>query len=463
MTRARLEKHEDEDVIHYLDRPFFPLTEHAVAPERKLLVYRHPWALKRHEWRNLWLDCFTEVRRRIHEGYGFALQIPEPAVSGHLWDPQLMEYGAAWVDRLIEGFPLFERLGYKGLYTHGGWEGATTDPDAHGNICTPYAFRNDDAFGGPQGMRRLTDAAHRADIEVFHWAGMQYSKFAPIWKEHPEWILQKANGEPWDAGYKILQCGRMRSGFRDHIFEQLKTAREEAGLDGIFWDSFHNLGSTCIDWGAPDKAPQLDEIIRFQVALQEIGYKHRCEVITIFGISQVGMYSFKDDTFRRRLWENLVANDEAFALLDTSPAFHSHEYAYAAGRADPEAYFWLLAHRVVPALEMYAWAHDWDLSKPGWGWPGRELAEAYGVVNRLYNRVLPQMQRLRLVESGTHTVWLDHTGAPAVIWAFEKTEVEHTGTLTDVNSGDSLRADGRVSVEPGHVYLLQEAAAPVVV
>ena len=70
MSRACMDKYADEDIIHFLDRPFFALTEDAKLPERKLLVYRHDAALKRHEWRNLWLDAFSEVRQRIHTNYG---------------------------------------------------------------------------------------------------------------------------------------------------------------------------------------------------------------------------------------------------------------------------------------------------------------------------------------------------------------------------------------------------------
>ncbi len=47
LTRARLEMFADENLIHYTDRPFFPLTEKARLPERKLLVYRHPQKLRR--------------------------------------------------------------------------------------------------------------------------------------------------------------------------------------------------------------------------------------------------------------------------------------------------------------------------------------------------------------------------------------------------------------------------------
>src|SRR5690606_19173380 len=60
LTRARIDKLADEAVIHYTERPFFPLTEQANAPERKLLVFTREAPLARHEARNLWLDCHAE-------------------------------------------------------------------------------------------------------------------------------------------------------------------------------------------------------------------------------------------------------------------------------------------------------------------------------------------------------------------------------------------------------------------
>ncbi len=43
--------------------------------------------------------------------------------------------------------------------------------------------------------------------------------------------------------------------------------------------------------------------------------------VTIFGVSMVCMFGFEADKFRRRLWADTVRNDDAFVLLDMSPAF----------------------------------------------------------------------------------------------------------------------------------------------
>ncbi len=85
LTRSRIEKFAGEDLIHYTDRPFFALGENVVTPERKLLVHRAPRPFLRHAWRNLWLDCFTEVRRRLHAAHDFQLEKPRPLVWAHLW------------------------------------------------------------------------------------------------------------------------------------------------------------------------------------------------------------------------------------------------------------------------------------------------------------------------------------------------------------------------------------------
>jgi len=426
LTRARIEKFSDENVIHYMERPFFPLTEQAAAPERTLLIYRHSRPLKRHEWRNLWVDCFTEVRSRMLSHYGFQPEVPEPNVHSHLWDKELKELGAAWRLPLKDALPEFKRLGYTGFFTHGVWESVTSDPERRpdeGNICCPYAFRFAEQFGGAAGMKDLIDAAHENGLKVYQWFGFQFARWAPVWKEHPEWLLREQNGDPWDGKYDILWCGRMRSPFRDLILQQTRQVKDDTGLDGIFYDSYQNLGITCVDWQAPDKAPQADEIWKMQAELQQYGFCFRCEVVTIFGVSQVAMFGFEQDKFRRRLWSDTVRNDDAFALLDCSPGFFCDGSPYTRDRLSPELYFWLAGHRVVPGIGADPWHNHL---------PGGDLAEEYARVNHLYNAALPHMHRLRLTEGGNYTLWLDENNRPSVAWCFRDAQMDFTGTATNM-------------------------------
>lgn len=465
LTRARLEKFRSENVIHYTDRPFFPLTETAAAPERKLLVYRHPQPLKRHEWRNRWLDAFTEVRRRIHASYGFALEIPTPQLWVFLWNPELEPRGAAWTDAIHAALPEYKRLGYYDVFTHGVWEGTSNDPHSpHHNICCNYDYRYAPEFGGPEAMKRLFDAAHELGIQMWQWFGLQLDQHAPLWKEHPDWMLREANGDPWDGNYQILTCGRFRTGFRDYLLQRVKQVKDDTGLDNIFWDSYQNLGVTCVDWQAPDKAPQAEEVWRFQAELQRYGFRQRCEVVTIFGITNVGMYGFDEavrgGAMHRRRWSRTVRNDEAFAWLDCSPAFFDDD-PYTADKLSPKYYFWLLGHRSVPVLEARPWgtacAAD-PAPEDGSYLPGKTLADQYARVNHLYHAVLPHMARLRATEGGRYTLWLDEDNQPAVIWAFEDAEMDYSGPAADMETDMQFRAEGRVRLEAGHVYRLGERA-----
>jgi hypothetical protein len=449
LTRARLEKFADENVIHYLDRPFFPLTETAKPPERKLLVYQHPQPLQRYEWRNLWLDCFTEVRRRILDNHEFKPEVPRPTVHAHLWDGELKKRGKEWHKDLIAAFPEFAKLGFKGVFTHGVWESVTSDPQRRpeeGNICCPYAFRFAEQFGGAEGMKKLIDAAHAQGLKVFQWFGFQFARFSPLWKEHPEWVLREQNGDPWDGAYQILWCGRMRTGFRDLILHEIKKVKDDTGLDGIFFDSYQNLGVTCVDWQAPDKAPQAEEIWKLQSELQRYGFTFCCEVITIFGVSQVGTFGFEEDKFRRRLWADTVRRDEAFALLDCSPGFFCQGDAFTNDRISPELYFWLAGHRAVPGMGADPWH--------GNPRPGGDLADEYARVNRLYDLALPHMRRLRVTPRGDYTVWLDEGNRPRVAWCFKDAQMQYAGSVKDPENGGCWDTDGTLKLEKGKVYLL---------
>ncbi|HSI85072.1 MAG TPA: hypothetical protein VK970_14870 [Candidatus Methylacidiphilales bacterium] len=459
LTRARLEKFADESVIHYQDRPFFPLTENARPPERKLLVYRHPTPLKRHEWRNLWLDLFVEVRARITRPFGFEPEIPKPMVSSHLWDADLHKLGAGWINELRDALPTYARLGYKEVFTHGVWDSITSDPNPvePGNICCPYQFKFAESFGGNAGMRQLTDAARANGLEIFQWFSFHLSRHAPVWKEHKDWVMREANGDPWDGNYGSLWSGRYRSDYGDWARNTTIETCEKAGLDGIFWDSYQNLGVTCVDWGAPDKAPQAEEIWAFQGELQRRGIRQRPEITTIFGVSNVATYGFEGDSFRRRLWSDTLKNDDIFALLDTAPGFFTKTYQYTRDKISPEVYFWMAAHRVVPGVGARPWvsitAADDDHAGPAV--PGAALAEEYAAVNHLYNAALPQMHRLRLVEGATHTLWLNAGNQPSVVWAFEPAQIAFTGTATELGSKRSVQTEDLLSVKPGEVWILK--------
>lgn len=439
IERARMEKFADEDVIHYTNRAFFPLGDRVTLPERKLLVYRQGGSLARHEWRNLWLDCFTDVRARYHRAYDFQLETPQPMIHCHLWNPDLEALGARWTEPLVAALPEFARLGYREFYPHFPWTGTSDDPQFQfdRNICANYDFIFSEKFGGVAGMKQLCDAARRHGMDVVQWVGFEFHSWSPLWKEHPDWVLRQANGAPWDAGYRgpywSLWCGRMRSGFRQHLYERLKAAYATTGLGTYFWDSYGNLGQTGIDYGAPDKAPQGEDVWRFQADLQKLGVRQRCEMVTIFGVSTVGMLGFDPQGFTKRQWSDVVAHDQAFTLLDTAPAFFGADGGagpnsmHQPGRLDDRAYFWLAAHRCLPPIPARPWSVDAaGKPLPGGGAilpPGGRYAEAFGRVNRLYQRVSPRMHRLRLLAGGRAVEWHDTAGQPAVRWDFENQQV----------------------------------------
>ncbi len=444
LTRARIDKFADENVIHYTDRPFVKLADSITAPERTLLVHQADNKLKKFEWRNLWLDIFTFTRERILAEYDFKLETPRPSLHSHLWDDDLKARGVNWSDDLKAALPAYSKLGYRDVFTHGVWDSITSDPkltSADGNICCPYRFRYAEMFGGDAGMKALGDAAKSVGIGIFQWYSFHLSKRAPIWKEHPEWVLHEANGDEYDANYGGLWAGRLNSPYGQWFENDIKHSCTAAGTAGIFWDSYQNLGLTAVDWGSPDKCPQADIIWDMQARQQKMGLRHRCEITTIFGISQVSMFGFENDKFRRRLWDDVEKGDWAFSLLDTSPGFFSSQYPFGTGRLSADLYFWLTAHRCIPGIG----ARPWTTSEHDGGspqmLPGGDQVEEFARVNHIFNKCESLMHRLRLTDGGNYVIWENESGKPAVIWAFKDVEV---------NAGQPFIAKG------GQAYIIGE-------
>lgn len=452
LTRARIDKHADEDVVHYLDRPFVPRAARAVFPERVLYVRRAPRPLARHEARNLWLDCFERFRERLLAPWGLHHEEPLPMVHAMLWDKELKRHGTKWSLPLRKAFATYARLGFRETFTHGVWESVTSDPAPKrpGNICCPYAYRFAKAFGGPEGMRETAAAAARAGIRLYQWFSFQLSRDAPVWKKHPDWILRKPSGEPWNANYDELWAGRLNGPYGDWIEKQIAAVRRDTGIDGCFWDSYQNLGFTCIDWPSEDRAPQTARILRLQARMQKAGWRQRSEIVTPYGVSQVAMFGFENDMFRRRHWDDVEKSDAAFALLDTSPAFFSESDPFTADRVSPARYFWLAAHRAIPGMQARPWS-------PRTRIPGGRLAKDYARVNRLYNAALPRMRRLRCVRGGACALWLDESGAPSAVWCFRPCRAPVRASLVDLETGDPAPA----RLEPQRVYVAApEASRP---
>ncbi len=448
LTRARIDKFAGEDVIHYLDRPFIARAARAAFPERIIYVRRAPKALARHEARNLWIDCFTHFRDRLLAPWDLHHEEPQPMVHAMLWDEELKQRGASWTEPLRKAFATYARLGFKETFTHGVWESVTSDPAPKrpGNICCPYAYRYAPMFGGPEAMRATAEAAAAAGIRLYQWFSFQLSRDAPVWKEHPDWILRKPNGEPWNANYDELWSGRLNGPYGDWIERQIADVLRDTGISGAFWESYQNLGFTCIDWPSADRAPQSDRILRLQAAMQRAGWRQRAEIVTPYGVSQVAMFGFQDDEFRRRLWDDCEKSDAAFALLDTSPAFFSDSDPFTPERISPARYFWLAAHRAIPGMQARPWS-------PGERIPGGDHAEEYARVNRLYNAALPRMRRLRLVRGGACVLWLGPDGAPALVWCFRACKAPVRLPLADLESGKT--ATGQM--EALHVYEVRQA------
>lgn len=183
-----------------------------------------------------------------------------------------------------------------------------------------------------------------------------------------------------------------------------------------------------------------------QAELQRAGFaSQRPEIITIFGVSSVAMFGFANDKFRRRLWDDAVRGDHAFALIDTAPGFFTEGSAFTAERCSPERYFWLAAHRSMPSVSVNVWKGEIA---------GGELSARYAAVNHAYNRALPAMHRPELAAGGTHVLWRDAAGKPSVVWSIRDAAVAYSGPGLELTGTRRERPAGTLRTAAGEVWLL---------
>jgi hypothetical protein len=62
------------------------------------------------------------------------------------------------------------------------------------------------------------------------------------------------------------------------------------------------------------------------------------------------------------------------------------------------------------------------------------------------------MQRLRLQPGGTHVVWLDERGEPAILWTFKDAIPALRGSASDMETGEVTRLDGRTPLRANSAY-----------
>jgi hypothetical protein len=302
-----------------------------------------------------------------------------------------------------------------------------------GNNCCPYRYRLSDHLGGDEGLRAFCDAAHAHGLKVYVWISGHLSTEAPIWKEHPEWMVRNQGELLWDGHYRVIHSLSFVHGAREWLANDLRHVREATGVDGVWFDSFTNLALQAINFQSPGREPNAPGVLGFLGDLHAMGYELMIECLSQLGVSS---------------WGNLkpaALQGQEELLYNTCLRTYLHDWlkdpAYTAGY-----YFRTLAARAPLGLwveEYMGKPAPFPLPVPAW----------YAPLNRAYAQVEARMCVREVLDDGVGVLWRDMHGVPSALFAFCDGHFAFDDDAVDLLTGEPI-VGGETRVVAGHIYRL---------
>ncbi len=410
---------------------------------------------------NLWAALYEEIRAAYLAGAGIRYTPPLPTV---VWNQPLEEQffpalehfaatgeyppaGESWFDWYAQNqLPRAAAAGIRHVIIQAPWLSDGEDPALAASLHAPRDFVVSPLLGGPAGLKRLIEEAHRQGIQVTLWYPSSFSLYSPLPEQYPERITWKISGAPDDGGWGDILSLNKYEPHRQYVLDKLTALRRDVPFDGLWLDSWVGL-AVPTDYAEPQPFPQLDEAMAFLRAFSEMGLSQ----IVIEGLSPLARSEAYGDyetytggpkrtpeTIEAVEWlrgrEYLLYNVGAGLYLDddTLPVYHR-----------------LLASGGLMNIANFDEIEALSEEKQAW------LRQ----INRDYVQVMDRMQRRQLLAAGNAwlgTAWTQDGSADLVLFAFAPFTLQLDGaaTVADVTMGEQFTADGTFSAQAWHTYVL---------
>lgn len=389
--RSLVEWRPEENGIGFVDGHYFPLTKgYRTSP--KFILAARVEGLSRVQALNRWTDAHQHVARLWRDAIGVQEEEPSPGfgIDNCGAGGVHIGYGPAdLLDKWQERFAWMEQNGFQTFYMAGIGHHRGHELPFEANLCQPYDYRVHERYGGPERFRQFCDAAHQHGVRIVMWLGVP-SSFAPVSKEHPDWIIRYDSGAPWDGNYGVLNAMSFHRGFSEWLLDEARTLKE-LGLDVVFFDSYHNLWAMPVNYAQPDLRPQFPDLLAWQCDCAKLGLSCWVESFSPTALTSPGFWPQYGQT------PELCLNTNFRVVIDDrAPGFHNE---FKTGRLSPSLYFEMMANKAPVGLMVTDFDNDPFTGEVA-------MPEEIGAVNRAYNELRPSMKARTLHEDGS-VQWRD--------------------------------------------------------
>jgi len=432
-------KETGQDVIHHCELHTVGMTSRIETPAKLVLLHRTS-AHADHEVRNRWTACRDAVFHRYQRQCGIAEQLPrtqhhtwldwerDPVFGHHIFHEdaarRYYELGDVVIPAMKEmGFEIFFEGGlYKSLFTE--------NPDQHWPNFTIFDYVISDNFGGLEGLRYLCRKAAESDICVMLWLNLGLGAASPLLAEHPDWMMHDPHLGPYVVGPGFVRALDINN---DEVFEYVKdrwtTFIREAGITGIFHDSFPNIGTMKVNFRDPGLQPQYRRLIELVKYFREQGMWYEVEGCSPFAVHHGGLGHTDDLAMGEVVYAWFRGRE--YSLYRTCRSVHIENLLD--GRIGNHDYFRLLANQAPLCI--------------GNGWTERgvilELGDEFAAMQKAYNGVRLQMEKRTLLPDEQGVLWRNGRDDATVAYAFEDIRLPVQGRFHAENLFTGARTDGR--------------------
>ena len=426
-----------------------------IATPRKAWVFCAKDLGDRWDALNAWTWAWDSVVGDLQAQIGIAPVEPRPTLFHQQFDTPGLEFGITAEKRKAMAPPALEdswlfRFGNEVVPKAAAWGiglielRAVLDADidhqaeecpeggfADGSVCSPWGLAISPKLGGEAGMAYVVEKAHELGIQVIVWSAPAHqSVCSPVVAAHPDWMMMNEEGRVNNRGYVTLVGMDLAAGYGAYMAEAYRRLRAETGLDGVWADSYCAFGSDR-DMSNAWPYPQLDEAVKLQRAMQDMGYT----VLLKEGCGPFGL-----STRSGGLHDVLGREYMRYYFL--------YNHSDPEKRYDPDSYFRTLASKGVM-----------EIREPGlFEALAGEDRDRIVAANRAYTEALPLMKRRFLLGDGDTwrgVAWADEAGRPRVLFSFEPFDwmVAADGAGRELITGQPIVAtEGVVHAEPWRVY-----------
>jgi len=390
---------------------------------------------------NIWTWIFDDTADKARAEYGLKEVAPIPIMGDHHWTNFTIE---TYYKDII---PACAGAGIKFIFAENFKMSDASEPDKlkAGNMCTSHDYVISKYLGGKDKFKEYMDRTHELGIKTHMWTNTYVSLNADINLEQRDdsgrYMAMEDTRTKYAGAYTMVSSNLdlKNPEVREYYVNRHCDIVKETGLDGFFIDSHYNLFFMPVNYktGHP-RTSWKESLLAMKEFQDRSGGEWSIESFGPFGMNIHGHSDTYDMENIFACYTVGVGNNYATVPVPGAETDKNsgHDVHYV---------FYQLAYKSPISCPLFI--------------DGVRIDDVFTdehklVLSKYHELVDSEMERRYIQEDNKAVLYHNATGDTTYIWNFTLREVNISGTVTDLMSGEKLNS-GFVTLKPRHIYKVE--------